>query len=45
MNGEWLNVGVVVVKRASTGPFATHEWLPGMILPAAPPVANWTSLG
>lgn len=45
MPGEWLSVGVVVVKRASSGPFATHEWLPGTILPAAPPVAPWTSLG
>ena len=45
MPGEWFSVGVVVVKRASSGPFATHEWLPGTILPAAPPVANWTSLG
>ena len=45
MPDEWLSVGVVVVKRASSGPFATHEWLPGTILPAAPPVAPWTSLG
>ncbi|MBM3480106.1 MAG: DUF3305 domain-containing protein [Alphaproteobacteria bacterium] len=45
MAGEWLSIGVVVVKRASSGPFATHEWQPGTILPAAPPVAPWTSLG
>ncbi len=45
MAEEWLSVGVVVVRRASSGPFASHEWLPGMILPAAPPVAPWTRLG
>lgn len=45
MAEEWLSIGVVVVRRASGGPFATHEWLPGTILPAAPPVAPWTKLG
>jgi hypothetical protein len=38
-------IGVVVAKRRLASPWASHEWRPIAILPAAPPLAPGTRLG
>jgi hypothetical protein len=38
-------IGVVAAKRQLASPWASHEWRPIAILPAAPPLAPGTRLG
>jgi hypothetical protein len=44
MAEEWSRVGVVVVRRRLSGPWAAHEWLPGGVLFPPPDVPDWTRL-
>ena len=44
MSEQWQEIGVVVVRRRLSGPWASHEWLPGAILPDPPAVPPWTRL-
>ncbi len=45
MAREHITVGVVVARRALTGPWASHAWLPVAVLPAAPAIPKGTPLG
>jgi Protein of unknown function (DUF3305) len=38
-------IGVVAAKRKLKSQWADHAWLPHSVLPAAPAVEPWTSLG
>jgi hypothetical protein len=40
-----FRVGVVVARRKLKGPWADAAWSPHAVLPTAPEVAPWTSLG
>ena len=42
---EYLKVGVVVERRSSASPWADHGWVPVAVLPDAPDLPPWTSLG
>jgi Protein of unknown function (DUF3305) len=42
---DYLTVGVVVERREIDSPWADHVWAPVAVLPDAPDVAPWTSLG
>ncbi len=45
MAQEHIRVGVVVERRAVDNPWIDHAWLPVAVLPDAPELAPWTSLG
>ena len=45
MPREFIEVGVVVTRRRLSSPWAEAAWAPSAVLPAAPAVAPWTSLG
>jgi hypothetical protein len=45
MTIEYITVGVVVERRMIESPWADHVWAPYAVLPEAPDVAPWTSLG
>ena len=45
MAEEWIELGVVVAKRALKGPWASYQWLPVAVLPAPAAAAPWTALG
>jgi Protein of unknown function (DUF3305) len=45
MTDNAFEVGVVIVKRALNGPWATHAWLPSAVLPAVPDAPAGTPLG
>lgn len=42
---EHMTVGVVVERREIDNPWVDHVWAPVAVLPDAPDVAPWTSLG
>jgi hypothetical protein len=44
MSEQWQEIGVVVLRRRLSGPWAAHEWLPGAILPGPASVPPWTQL-
>jgi hypothetical protein len=44
MAEEWSRIGVVVIRRHLSGPWAAYEWLPGGILCPPPEVPDWTRL-
>ena len=46
MPQEYLKVGIVVERRVIVGnPWIDHAWSPVAVLPDAPALAPWTSLG
>ncbi|HEY8567163.1 MAG TPA: DUF3305 domain-containing protein [Beijerinckiaceae bacterium] len=45
MPREFIEVGVVVTRRRLNNPWVDAAWAPSAVLPAAPAVAAWTSLG
>jgi hypothetical protein len=45
MARDFLEVGVVVAKRRLKGPWASHEWRPVAVRPAAPAIPPGTRLG
>jgi hypothetical protein len=45
MPSEHMIVGVVVERRKLDNPWVDHAWAPVAVLPDAPEIAPWTSLG
>jgi hypothetical protein len=45
MAEAWIEVGVVVARRAIKSPWARYQWLPVAILPGPAAAAPWSALG
>jgi hypothetical protein len=44
MSESWIEVGVIVVKRRLSSPWADHSWHVGGVLVPAPGLAPWTAM-